>query len=462
MTFENGNITGDLTINDPKLSLTLNDNFNVEGQTNIENVAANTFLNKGEINSLFITDNDGARIVNEGTINGDIEIDANNPVADIKLAGSMSENSLKITGNSVRVIIEKETIINNITVEADNTKIIIDTESDKINTVNVIAVDVEFEISQDFEENKIEGNETTVITKIENMISGYVNYAASLDDIKVGLITNESLDNVNTFNDLEFVVGPEAVDAGGYYRFINLDTEIEFYVVTYKDLNNNGKLDFFDSVDGISGLEMLVNRALKITELGGEAKNRYVFWDVDPGEYIIFAYIEGNEIGFYGNHLKGVSYIDLSEPLTEMDIDISDKYLRVAVGSTDVINETETALYDAEVNLCSSAGDILIEVDNLIEDNEGYAVNLLTGLETGEFYESDSNYIGYLEANDSFSLDFSLSSFKYYLTMEDNGQVEEIFIAGIKGVEAGKYEVYLEEESKLEVLIKEQMLTFIN
>lgn len=179
----------------------------------------NTFLNKGEINNLFITDNDGARIVNEGTINGDIEIDANNPSADIKLSGTMSENNLKITGDSALVIIEKETIINNITVEADNTRIIIDTESDKINTANVIAIDVEFEISKNFDENKIEKNESIFITKVENMISGYENYATSLDNIKVGLIKNESLDNVNTFNDLKFAAGLGAV-VNGYYRLL--------------------------------------------------------------------------------------------------------------------------------------------------------------------------------------------------------------------------------------------------
>ncbi|WP_457330674.1 hypothetical protein [Salibacterium sp. K-3] len=60
-------IQGDLNVNLPNADVHVGSNIEVTGTTNVENVAASTFINEGTLHKVNIQDDDGTRFENEGT-----------------------------------------------------------------------------------------------------------------------------------------------------------------------------------------------------------------------------------------------------------------------------------------------------------------------------------------------------------------------------------------------------------
>lgn len=542
LVLNNGEIDGDLIIDDPSLSFILGDNLVIAGTTNIKNVSEATFINNGEINNVNISDNDGSTFDNQGKINGFLEISSEGGEA-VNLKGTI-ENDINITGNGTRVRVTAEASVNRIVVSssADSVEIEIDegagevevddpeenavvktilervpelnpaggeyysaqniTISSSVSGDTIYYTDDGSEPSSESKEytssilvdetttikakiiNKFNG-ESEVVTEeyiiAENSISGTVSYSGGTDNVKIALIANDNIDNITSFDDIIIESGPKSVDSNGEFNFINV-TPGNYYLVAFKDQNDNNELDFYDSinepsepagvyleneqeakisisqgdylenidislddpesnfitgkVDNISDTfgetyVLLVDSSKELASLDPaeadyittiESENKYLFDNVDPGNYYLLAYNDQNgnneigadlfdesdgtipaePLGFYGGYPQVINYSDTSQPLEDYDITISKKMLAVSVINYDQENETSIPLVNAEVSLFNADNNNLIaSIDSLFETTvdentvheRDIAFAFLTGL------DSNSNY--YVQANES-------------------------------------------------------------
>jgi|GEM_PF-2670083 uncharacterized protein (DUF2141 family) len=571
---ENGTITGDLTIDDPALTFEIGDNVTINGTSRIINVSDSSFINKGEINNVIISDSDGATFDNQGTIKGNIEISSGEGGA-VNLKGRI-EKDIKITGNGTKVRVTAGTTVNKIVVSpsassvkieldenAEHEEIVDQGENTEVNTIlervpvlepeggeyiETQTIEISSGVSGDTIYYTTDGSEpstsslkyndpisinetTTIKAKIinadnkesevvtekyiiaGNSISGTVsNSGGGTDNVKAVLISNDNIDNITSFNDIRIEAGPRTVNTDGEFNFINI-TPGNYYLVAFQDQNDNNELDFYEYINDPSepfGVYMEDNQEVKISisegdylenkditladpkskfitgkvdnisDTSGEtyallidsskdlsvldpaqadkqtridSENRYVFSDVEPGSYYIFAYNDQNDnneigadlfnkygnipaepLGFYGGYPQVINYTDTSQPLEGRDITISKKMMAVSLMTYDQTNDKNIPLPEGKVELFDAdTNNLIISADNLMEttvdkntpDERNIAFAFLTGLKPNANYYLqgiESNYRGTLSPIFNFN--------KYDIIATDLELFTEEFISG--------------------------------
>lgn len=574
---ENGEITGDLIIDDPALTFEIGDNVTINGTSRIINVSDSSFINKGEINDVNISDSDGATFDNQGTIKGNIEISSGGGKA-VNLKGRI-EKDIKITGNGTKVRVTAGTTVNKILVSlsAASVEIEIDENAEheeivdqggnaQIKTIlervpvlepeggeyiETQTVEISSGVSGDTIYYTTDGSEpsidslkytdpisinktTTIKAKIinadnkesevvtekyiiaGNSISGTVsNSGGGTDNVKAVLIANDNIDNITSFNDIRIEAGPRTVNTNGEFNFINI-TPGNYYLVAFQDQNDNNELDFYEYINDPSepfGVYMEDNQEVKISISEGnhlenkditldepesnfitgkvdnisdtspetytyvllvdsskdlsvldpaqadkqtliDSENRYVFSDVAPGSYYIFAYNDQNDnneigadlfnkygnipaepLGFYGGYPQVINYTDTSQPLEGRDITISKKMMAVSLMTYDQTNDKNIPLPEGKVELFDAdTNNLIISADNLMEttvdkntpDERNIAFAFLTGLNPNKDYYlqgTESNYRGTLNPIFNFN--------EYDIIETDLELFTEKFISGL-------------------------------
>ncbi|MEH6943449.1 S-layer homology domain-containing protein [Bacillus sp. JJ722] len=116
ITLRNIRINGNLTINTPNASVILDSSVVVTGTTTIQDVASNTFTNRGQLGTVYIQDGNGTRFVNEyggsvGTVNintyGTVTLDGNIPNVNVN-----QTSTLYVTGNITNLQVYAPVTIN--------------------------------------------------------------------------------------------------------------------------------------------------------------------------------------------------------------------------------------------------------------------------------------------------------------------------------------------------------------
>lgn len=94
---KNGTITGNLTVDTKNATVT--NEATVKGNTTINNVSKNTFINKGTLNTVEITDSDGGSFNNIGVISGRVTIKSLSDTSEPMILKGEFKSCISITGN---------------------------------------------------------------------------------------------------------------------------------------------------------------------------------------------------------------------------------------------------------------------------------------------------------------------------------------------------------------------------
>lgn len=322
-----GTITKALTVNDPALSVTINKGIEVSGTTTINNVARNSFNNKGILNEVVIKDNDGITFHNEGIINKEITIGPS------KFKPSVSK-PIKITGE-----------LNNkkININVSNTTINLEAKTNSV-TLNITGSNNNIYYSDEITVNN-SGNSNT-IEQINRSISGTVSADYDNENTEVLLIsTDKGLGDLSP-EEADDIVD---LDKQNEYVFNNVNPGREYYIFAYNDENNNGIID----------LDLL-------------GRDPEASGTTDP-------------LGFYGNYPNKVS-VGKNEHLKDCNITITKNAIGLLVSSSDNssinLSTIQAELYKGPKNQSKQP---LVITNNLLETRSEYLA-FFTGLEKGDYY----------------------------------------------------------------------------
>ncbi|MFS0576675.1 S-layer homology domain-containing protein [Sporosarcina sp. 179-K 3D1 HS] len=112
-----GNISGDLTVNTPKAHVTLGTGVAVAGHTDIQDVLSSSFTNNGILNTVEISDTNGARFVNNSLVTGVVKVSGKGSVV---ITGSGTPISEVVVTGAANVTIPSGAAVTKVTVENEN------------------------------------------------------------------------------------------------------------------------------------------------------------------------------------------------------------------------------------------------------------------------------------------------------------------------------------------------------
>ena len=271
---------------------------------------------------------------------------------------------------------------------------------------------------------------------------------------------------------------PNVVNSNGSYKFTNIPVG-EYFIVAFKDIDDDNQLDFdkstqepiepvgsygpeekievindlndlnfelenaekgnnsisgrIDNLDGdLSNVQVwLIDSATEIANLSKEnavdidyptpEENNYLFENVAPGSYYIFAFSDDNNddipgldlferapeasldepLGFYGGYAKAIDFSE-GDSLNSKNINISTNYLATSIEKYIVSSGESIPELDSEVKLYNSNSSLITTADKLFQtsiDGEEIAFVFLTGLQRGDYYlEATNNTSSYADS----------------------------------------------------------------
>lgn len=453
---QNGTIDGNLTIDDPAITVIVGNDVEVTGTTNINNVSENTFNNKGNLGTeaanlaVYITDNDGCTFNNTGTINGTLSIASSDSSGAVNLEGDLtSASSVEVTGNNGLIKIKQGTQVTTIEVTGDNNGIEIEdtgitdkvviSEGTQNNNVNEITLEAPT-ISPSDDQLYNNSVEVSIEHSNSNATIYYTTDGSEPTPNNGTEYAGPFTLNSDTIVKAKAYVGNEVSPvAEATYQLDLPATGSISGTITYSGTVEGAvvaALEGSANLDTITSYQDLMDVVVESTTAA--TNGSYIIEGLTEGSYKIVAYIDINKNGeldfangeptepngCYEDAAEEPIVINLSAGEDKSDINFTlwANVLEVEVFNTDLETETENAVVGATVYLVDENGDV-IDQDETQDTGSDRGLARLVGLVDGDSY--------YIRVEDNSYVTALSPIFEYGAGMDqESGPIEiEVFAA---------------------------------